>query len=277
MVRFCDAVGDSPIYLQVWALDPIPTWLLKDNIEHLLLLLTDVVNSSLSTGVFPKGAHTAIIKPSLKLSTLNINELKSYSWEGNRLIQHMESNSLLDPFQSAYRPKHSVESALVRVKNDIMFALNSDRVELMVLLDLSAAFDTIDHDIFVSRLSSRIGVRSVVWSWFKSYLSSWSTQVDISGELSSPKMSDFGLPQGSVLGPTGYSMYTLPVGDIARHHSISYHLYADDTQLFISFSPKTPETLKRSLINFRDVLFFYIRQWMTVNKIQISDSKTDFF
>ena len=128
----------------------------------------------------------------------------------------MESNSLLDPFQSAYRPKHSVESALIRVKNDIMFALNSDRVILMVLLDLSAAFDTIDHDIFVSRLSSRIGVRSVALSWFKSYLSGWSSQVDISGKLSSPKTSNFGLPQGSVVGPAGYSIYTLPVGDIAR-------------------------------------------------------------
>ena len=183
-------------------LDPIPTWLLKDNIEYLLPLLTDIVNSSLSTGVFPKGAHTAIIKPLLKLSTLDKNELKSYrpvsnlTFVGkliekvacNQLNQHMESNSLLDPFQSAYRPKHSVETALVRVKNDIMFALNSDRVVLMVLLDLSAAFDTIDHDMFVSRLSSRMGVRSEVLTWFKSYLSGWSSQVDISGKLSSPKI-----------------------------------------------------------------------------------------
>ena len=193
--------------------DPIPTWLLKNNIDNLLPLLTDVVNSSLTTGVFPSWAHTAIIKPSLKKSTLDRNELNSYrpisnlTFVGkliekvvcNQLIQHMESNRLLDPFQSAYRPKHSVESALVKVKNDIMFALNSDRVVLMVLLDLSAAFDTIDHDTFISRLSSRIGVRSVVLSWFKSYLSGWSSQVEISGELSKPQISNFGLPQGSVI------------------------------------------------------------------------------
>ena len=69
------------------------------------------------------------------------------------------------------------------------------------VLDLSAAFDTIDHDMFVSRLSSRMGVRSVALSWFKSYLSGWSSQFDISGELSSPKTSDFGLPKGQLLAP----------------------------------------------------------------------------
>ena len=264
--------------------------LLMDNIEHLLPLLTVIVNNSLSTGVFPKGAHTAIIKPTLKQSTLDRNELKSYRPVSNlpfigkliekaacnQLNKHMESNSLLDPFQSAYRPKHSVESALIRVKNDIMFALNSDRVILMVLLDLSAAFDTIDHDIFVSRLSSRIGVRSVALSWFKSYLSGWSSQVDISGKLSSPKTSNFGLPQGSVVGPAGYSIYTLPVGDIARHHSISYHLYADDTQLYVSFDPKIPGDLENALDKLQRCILD-IRQWMTVNKLKLNDAKTEFF
>ena len=271
-------------------LDPIPTWLLKDNVEHLLPLLTDIVNTSLSTGVFPKEAHSAIIKPTLKSTTLNKNELKSYrpvsnlSFVGkltekvacNQLNKHMESNCLFDSFQSAYRPKHSVESALIRVKNDIMFDLNSDRVVLMVLLDLSAAFDTIDHDIFVSRLSSRIGVRSVALSWFKSYLSGWSSQVDILGKLSSPKISDFGLPQGSVVGPVAYSIYTLPVGDIARHHSVNYHLYADDTQLYVSFDPKIPGDLENALDKLQRCVSD-IRNWMMVNKLKLNDAKTEFF
>ena len=146
----------------------------------------------------------------------------------------------------------------------------------MVLLDLSAAFDTIDHDIFVSRLSSRIGDRSVALSWFKSYLSGWSSKVDISGELSSPKTSDCGLPQGSVVGPTCYSIYTLPVGDIARHHSISYHLYADDTQLYVSFDPKIPGDLENAIDKLQRCIFD-IRQWMTVNKLKLNDAKTYFF
>ena len=120
----------------------------------------------------------------------------------------------------------------------------------------------------MSRLSSRIGVRSVALSWFKSYLSGWSSQVDISGELSSPKTSDCGLPQGSVVGPAGYSIYTLPVGDIARHHSISYHLYANDTQLYVSFDSKIPEDLENALDKLQRCIFD-IRQWMTVNKVKI--------
>ena len=104
----------------------------------------------------------------------------------------------------------------------------------------------------------------------------WSSQVDISGELSSPKTSDFGLPQGSVVGPAGYSIYTLPVGDIARHHSISYHLYADDTQLYISFDPKIPGELENALDKLQRCIYD-IRQWMTVNKLKLNDAKTEFF
>ena len=105
----------------------------------------------------------------------------------------------------------------------------------MILLDLSAAFDSIDHQIFVSRLFKRTGVRSTVLSWFQSYLSGWSSQVDIAGKLSNPTTLEFGLPQGSIVGPIGYSIYTLPVGDIARHHGINYHLYADDIYTVICF------------------------------------------
>ena len=210
-------------------LDPIPTWFLKENLDHLLPLLTNIVNQSLSTGTFPKGAHSAIIKPLLKKPSLDQNDLKNYRPVSNltflgKLIEkaactqlghHIESNNLFDSFQSAYRSRHSTESALVKVKNDIMFALDSNQVVLMVLLDLSAAFDTIDHQIFVSRLFKRIGVRSTVLSWFQSYLSGWSSQVDIAGKLSNSTILEFGLPQGSIVGPIGYSIYTLPVGDIA--------------------------------------------------------------
>ena len=135
-------------------------------------MITCIVNSSLSTGIFPSGAHSAIIKPLLKKASLDKNELKNYRPVSNitfigklvekiacaRLTEHMAKHNLADMNQSAYRACHSTESALIKVKNDLMMSINSRQVVLLLLLDLSAAFDTIDHEILLSRLSTRIGV-----------------------------------------------------------------------------------------------------------------------
>ncbi len=237
-------------------LDPIPTWLLKEkeNIKCLLPVFTEIINSSLSTGTFPSAARCAIIRPILKKASLDKNHLNNYRPVSNltflgkilekiicsRLTDHMNTNNLTDPYQTAEKSNHSTETALIIVKNEIMAALDSNQVVLLVLLDLSAAFDTIDRQILLSRLSQRVGVRDLALQWFESYLADWSTRVDVEGVLSIPSLVTTGLPQGSVFGPLGYTIYTLPVGDIARHHHVSYHTYADDTQLYVTFDPKTP-------------------------------------
>jgi hypothetical protein len=271
-------------------LDSIPTWFLKENISQLLPLLTNIVNASLSTGIFPKAAHSAIIRPLLKKPTLDKNILKNYRPVANitfvgkliekiacsRLTEHMDINNLANPYQSAYRALHSTESALIKVKNDIMFSLDANRAVLLVLLDLSAAFDTIDHNILITRLSERICVKGNALQWFRSYLADWSTQVEIAGELSDPTVMQFGLPQGSVVGPIGYSIYTLPVGDIAISHDIDHHVYADDTQLYVSFDPKVPGELDRAMTRLQNCILD-IKKWMTINKLKLNDSKTEFF
>ena len=157
-----------------------------------------------------------------------------------------------------------------------MFSIDANKAVLLVLLDLSAAFDTIDHNILISRLSQRICVKGAALNWFRSYLADWSTQVDIAGQLSEPIISQFGLPQGSVVGPVGYTIYTLPVGDIANHHNVSYHVYADDTQLYVSFDPKVPGELDSAISQLQNCIFD-IKNWMTANKLKLNDSKTEFF
>ena len=86
----------------------------------------------------------------------------------------------MDPFQSAYRAFHSTETALIKVQNDIMTEIDSKRVVLLTLLDLSAAFDTVDHNTLIRRLETRFAVSNTALQWFISYLRDWNSQVNVS-------------------------------------------------------------------------------------------------
>ena len=114
-------------------------------------------------------------------------------------------------------------------------AIDQHNSAILVLLDLSAAFDSVDHRILLSRLSNRFGITGTALEWFRSYLSDRTQFVQVNGAHSVSHVLEFGVPQGSVLGPLLYSMYTSPLGEIARRHQMFYHFYADDTQLYITF------------------------------------------
>ncbi len=126
---------------------------------------------------------------------------------------------------------HSTETALLRVQNDILMQLDKGDAVLLVLLDLSAAFDTIDHAILLKRMAKRCGFKGTVLNWIKSYLSDGKQKVVIDGEESDTKNIKYGVPQGSVLGPILFTIYMQPLGDLIRKQDLKYHIYADDTQL----------------------------------------------
>ena len=142
----------------------------------------------------------------------------------------------MNSFQSAYTKFNSTETTLLAVHDHIIRAMSQQQVTGLCLLDLSAAFDTIDHSILLHRLKSWFGFTDTVLSWIQSYLSSRSFSVDINGIKSLPSQLLYGVPQGSVLGPLLFILYTTPLSTIISRSSVNHKLYADDTQLFLSFS-----------------------------------------
>ena len=138
-------------------------------------------------------------------------------------------------YQSAYRKHHSTESALLNIQNDILLNTAKGSVTALTLLDLSAAYDTIDHNIVLDRLNIYYGLSELALGWFKSYLSGRRHSVKVGSTLSHPAVLHYGVPQCCVLGPILFSLYTNPVSSIIHSHSsINHHFYADDTQLYIT-------------------------------------------
>ena len=149
----------------------------------------------------------------------------------DQFTQHIENNSLSEPLQSAYKKHHSTETALVKIMNDILVTLDNRNIVMAGLLDLSAAFDTVDYEVFFSKLSESYAIDGKVMAWFRSYLSHRSQVVSISGCSSDPVMMECGMPQGSIMGPKVYNEYTMPIGILLTILLIIYHSFADDSQL----------------------------------------------
>ena len=151
-----------------------------------------------------------------------------------QLTNYVMTQHLDVMFQSAYKTYHSTETALIKVQNDILCAIDNNKSVLLLLLDLSAAFDTVNHSTLLSRLSERFGVKGNALVWFESYLTSREQFVHVDGCKSTLRHVRCGVPQGSVLGPLLYVLYTSPIADIINLHNLHYHLYADDTQLYVT-------------------------------------------
>ena len=145
---------------------------------------------------------------------------------------------------------------------------------LLLLLNSSAAFDTVDHTILLSRLRDRFGVNGTALAWFESYLTSRKQFVQASGCKSIQRSLERGVPQGSILGPLLYLLYKSPIADIIKFHKLQYHLYADDTQLYTSL--KTTVGSDLSLAKRRvECCVNDIDCWMVNNGLKLSQDKTE--
>ena len=266
-------------------LDPIPTSLLVTHIDSLIEIITIIINESLMTGIVPSTFKQAVVVPLLKKPSLSPDELNNFRPVSNlpflskilekvvlyQLKDHLNRNNLIEIYQSAYRECHSTETALTRVRNDLLCEADKGNVSILALLDLSAAFDTIDHSILVKRLATTFGISGVVLDWFQSYLVDRSQSVYVEG-VNSPNLPlHFGVPQGSVLGPILYTLYTQPLGSLISKHDVNYHMYADDTQLYKSLTPHDNVIL----LNTMERCIDDVKKWMINNKLMMNEDKTE--
>ena len=243
---------------------------------------------SLKSGQFPVAWKEALVLPLLKkpgldilfknfrpVSNLPFVSKLTESAVYNQTHSHICMNNLYPANQLSYRKNYSTETALLRVKNDILLNMNKQHVTLLVLLDLSAAFDTVDHSVLLSRLHSKFGISGTALEWFRSYLNGRSQRVTVQGNLSRSSNLDFGVPQGSCLGPLLFTIYASKLFDVIKVHLPTVHCYADDTQLYVSFSPNI-STGQFEAVTAIQHCVDDIRNWMTNDKLLLNDDKTEF-
>ena len=267
-------------------MDPVPTWLVKDFVQLLAPYLTNLFNRSLTEGYFLEMFRLAEVTPILKKSTLDPSVLSSYRPISNlpfvskvleravneRMSQHLQSNGLLPENQSAYRRSHSTETALLKVTSDALIAADQGKLTLLGMLDLSAAFDCVDHCILLDRLETSFGFVGVVLDWMRSYLVGRRQYVRYNGATSSATVMQCGVPQGSVLGPLYFVLYTADAFRIVGELGFLVHGYADDLQIYDHCLASDTPRLTNRLIHCIEI----VGRWMSSNRLRLNPSKTEF-
>jgi len=267
-------------------LDPIPTSLLIEALDILLPTITNIVNKSISENTMPQSFKSASVTPLLKKPSLDIEDKKNYRPVSNlpylskiiekaiveQLNTHLTENNLHRSHQSAYRKGHSTETALLKIMNDLLKALDKQESTLLVLLDQSAAFDTVNQDLLLNRLNSSFGIDGNALQWLTSYFKGRQQRITIKGVQSDPVQLTTGFPQGSVLGPFAYPIYTSPLFDITTSHNVGVHMYADDTQLYASFKTDNSHAIRDKL----EGSIADIKEWMVFNHLKLNESKTEY-
>ena len=149
-----------------------------------------------------------------------------------QIEKYLSSNDLLPSMQSGFRRGHSTETAVLKVYNNALIASDKGEIPCLLLLDYSAAFDTVDHKILLTILEESFGISGLVLAWIRSFLTDRHQIFQVGPDRSPMVVVLYGLPQGTILGPQMYILYTADLESILERHGVKMHLYADDTQLY---------------------------------------------
>ena len=266
--------------------DPFPNSLLTQNLDIFLPIWTKLVNLSLAEGTMDC-LKNAIISPLLKEmdSVMNKDNLKNYRPVSNlmfvgkliervvsrQLDKHMMTNGLQEDFQFGYKAGHSCETLLMKILNDLLSACDKNLPIILLLLDLSAAFDTIDQRKCLKILREEIGVEGVALKWFESFLVGRTQKIKIGNSYSAESHLHYGAPQGSVLAPRLFNIYTRSIKKHIEPTKFSIFGFADDHQLLKMFLPMLQtEALGGDIVHCFDL----ITEWMKKSFLKLNAAKT---
>ena len=263
-------------------LDPINVSKLGSAYDHAVPMVVAIINASFVEGNFVVSEKRGLLRPYLKKIGLDVDNLGNYRPVTNlsylskvmeramleQLVPFLEEVGAIPHCQSAYRKFHSTETALCKIYDDLVSSTCLGKVSLLILLDLSAAFDTVDHQMLLNDFSN-YGVDGVALLLLKSYLTDREQCVVVGESRSEPKILHCGVPQGSVLGPVLFTVYTSTFASLLNAHGVDYHFYADDSQLYIRV--ENIQEAKDRLIS----LLSDIKIWMAKRKLKLNDGKTE--
>ena len=265
--------------------DPIPASVYKHVVEDLIPHITILVNKSLATGSV-EGIKESIISPGIKKYILDHDDNKSYRPISNiefiskiiekvvsiRLNEHMNINNLHTPEQFAYKKQHSTEHLVLQIVDEVLIGFEKGSATIVVLLDLSAAFDTVNLEKLMNILEYEIHIKGTALKWFKSFLFGRSQKVIIGSSFSDVLLTLYGVPQGSVLGPVLFNIYIRNLPKYIESFCFLSSSYADDSNARLQFSlnfqyynisQRVPQLLQN------------ISSWMNQHFLKINPDKTE--
>ena len=269
-------------------LDLIPTWLIKECVEVFVPLFTKIINASIRKGIVPELFQQALVFPTIKNPYGDRDSLSNYRPVSNlpfvskvlekvvldQLNQALDENDLLNSHQSGYRVGHSCETLLMGMFDDLLQEMDKGNVVALLLLDMSAAFDTVDHAKLVDVLRRRFGIGGTALKWFTSYLGSRNFRVNVRGELSKMIYLICGVPQGSLLGPVLFLLYVEELQDLVHKYGLKIKLYADDSQIYVSLVPLDESGWSITRRKVEECLD-QIKAWMVQHWLKCNESKTE--